>query len=83
MISDSEMTSAGRCSTAETRSSWTRRQRKTLRGKNTFYRGHPTNDVIVVSMIQNLRGSIPAGDTSRLRERSPRLVNAALVDPKT
>ena len=64
---------------------------QTPRGKNTFYWGgafgtwfwiDPTNDVIVVGMIQNLRGSIPTGDTPRLREISPRLVYAALVDPK-
>jgi CubicO group peptidase (beta-lactamase class C family) len=64
---------------------------QTPRGKNTFYWGgafgtwfwiDPTNDVIVVGMIQNLRGSVPTGDTPRLREISPRLVYAALVDPK-
>jgi CubicO group peptidase (beta-lactamase class C family) len=64
---------------------------QTPRGKNTFYWGgafgtwfwiDPTTDVIVVGMIQNLRGSIPTGDTPRLREISPRLVYAALIDPK-
>jgi CubicO group peptidase (beta-lactamase class C family) len=59
----------------------------TPRGKNTFYWGgafgtwfwiDPTNDVIVIGMIQNVGGSIPTGDTPRLRTISPRLVYAAL-----
>ena len=63
----------------------------TPRGKNTFYWGgaygtwfwiDPTNDVIVIGMIQNLGGSIPTGDTPPTRTISPKLVYEALVDPK-
>jgi CubicO group peptidase (beta-lactamase class C family) len=59
----------------------------TPRGKNTFYWGgafgtwfwiDPTNDLIVIGMIQNLNGSIPTGDTPPVRSISPRLVYAAL-----
>jgi CubicO group peptidase (beta-lactamase class C family) len=65
---------------------------QTPRGKNTFYWGgafgtwfwvDPTNDVIVVGMIQNLRGSIPTGDTPQLRALSAKLVYAALTKPST
>jgi CubicO group peptidase (beta-lactamase class C family) len=61
----------------------------TPRGRNSFYWGgafgtwfwiDPTNDVIVVGMIQNLRGSIPTGDTPPLRRISPQMVYAALTD---
>jgi CubicO group peptidase (beta-lactamase class C family) len=61
----------------------------TPRGRNTFYWGgafgtwfwiDPTNDVIVVGMIQNLRGSIPTGDTPPMRAMSTRMVYAALTD---
>jgi CubicO group peptidase (beta-lactamase class C family) len=64
---------------------------KTARGMNSFYWGgafgtwhwiDPTNDVIVVGMIQNLRGSVPTGDTPNMREISPRLIYAALTHPK-
>jgi CubicO group peptidase (beta-lactamase class C family) len=64
----------------------------TPRGKNTFYWGgafgtwfwvDPTNDVVVVGMIQNLRGSIPTGDTPQLRALSAKLVYAALTKPST
>ena len=60
----------------------------TPRGKNTFYWGgafgtwfwiDPTNDVIVIGMIQNLNGSIPTGDTPPVRAISPKLVYAALT----
>ena len=63
----------------------------TPRGKNTFYWGgaygtwfwmDPTNDVIVIGMIQNLGGSIPTGDTPPMRTISPKMVYEALVDPK-
>jgi CubicO group peptidase (beta-lactamase class C family) len=61
----------------------------TPRGRNTFYWGgafgtwfwiDPTNDLIVVGMIQNLRGSIPTGDTPPLRRLSTERVYAALAD---
>lgn len=61
----------------------------TPRGKNSFYWGgafgtwfwiDPTNDVIVVGMIQNVNGSIPTGNTPPLRTLSPRMVYAALTE---
>jgi CubicO group peptidase (beta-lactamase class C family) len=64
----------------------------TPRGKNTFYWGgaygtwfwvDPTNNVIVIGMIQNLRGSQPTGDTPQLRPLSAELVYAALTKPST
>ena len=64
----------------------------TPRGKNTFYWGgafgtwfwiDPSNDVIVIGMIQNLRGSIPTGDTPQLRALSAKLVYAALTKRST
>jgi CubicO group peptidase (beta-lactamase class C family) len=60
-------------------------------GRNTFYWGgaygtwfwiDPTNDVVVVGMIQNVNGSLPRGDTPQVRPLSRRLVSAALVDPR-
>jgi CubicO group peptidase (beta-lactamase class C family) len=62
----------------------------TPRGKNTFYWGgafgtwfwiDPTNDVIVIGMIQNVSGSVPTGDTPPVRTISPKLVYAALAAP--
>jgi CubicO group peptidase (beta-lactamase class C family) len=62
----------------------------TPRGKNSFYWGgafgtwfwlDPTNDLLVIGMIQNVGGSIPTGDTPPLRSISPKLVYAALTDP--
>jgi CubicO group peptidase (beta-lactamase class C family) len=59
-------------------------------GKNTFYWGgafgtwfwiDPANDVVTVGMIQNLRGSIPTGDTPQVRPLSRKLVMQALTDP--
>ena len=64
----------------------------TPRGKNTFYWGgafgtwfwvDPSNDIVVVGMIQNLRGSIPTGDTPQLRALSAKLVYAALTKRST
>jgi CubicO group peptidase (beta-lactamase class C family) len=63
----------------------------TPRGKNSFYWGgafgtwfwiDPTNDLIVVGMIQNVNGSIPTGNTPPVRSISPKMVYAALTDPK-
>ncbi len=60
----------------------------TPRGKNSFYWGgafgtwfwiDPTNDVIVVGMIQNVDGSRPTGDTPPVRTISPKMVYAALA----
>jgi CubicO group peptidase (beta-lactamase class C family) len=61
-----------------------------LQGRNTYYWGgafgtwfwvDPTHDVVVVGMIQNLRGSIPNGGTPPMRSMSQKLVYEALVDP--
>jgi CubicO group peptidase (beta-lactamase class C family) len=61
----------------------------TPQGLNSFYWGgafgtwfwiDPTNDVIVVGMIQNVSGSVPTGDTPPLRTISPNMVYAALTD---
>ena len=63
----------------------------TPEGKNSFYWGgafgtwfwiDPTNDVIVVGMIQNLNGSSPTAGSPQVRPLSRKLVYAALVDPK-
>jgi CubicO group peptidase (beta-lactamase class C family) len=42
----------------------------------------PTNDVVFVGMIQNVRGSVPGGGTPDVRGISPKLVYAALTDRK-
>jgi CubicO group peptidase (beta-lactamase class C family) len=64
----------------------------TPRGKNTFYWGgafgtwfwiDPTNDVVVVGMIQNVGGSIPTGDTPPMRAMSSKMVYDALTNPTT
>ena len=58
-------------------------------GRNTFYWGgafgtwfwiDPTNDVIVVGMIQNINGSAPDGGSPPLRVLSQKLVYQALSD---
>jgi CubicO group peptidase (beta-lactamase class C family) len=63
----------------------------TAEGKNSFYWGgafgtwfwiDPTNDVIVIGMIQNVSGSTPTGGSPQVRPLSRKLVYAALVDPK-
>ena len=59
-------------------------------GKNTFYWGgafgtwfwiDPTNDLIVVGMMQNQDGSRPDRGSPQVRPLSRKLVYAALVDP--
>ena len=64
---------------------------KTPEGKNSFYWGgafgtwfwiDPTNDLIVVGMMQNLNGSSPTAGSPQVRPLSRKLVYAALVDPK-
>jgi CubicO group peptidase (beta-lactamase class C family) len=64
---------------------------KTPEGKNSFYWGgafgtwfwiDPTNDLIVIGMMQNLSGSTPTGGSPQVRPLSRKLVYAALVDPK-
>ena len=64
---------------------------KTPVGRNTFYWGgafgtwfwiDPTNDVVVVGMIQNVSGSSPTGGSPQVRPLSRQLVYQALVDPK-
>ena len=63
----------------------------TPEGKNSFYWGgafgtwfwlDPTNDVVVVGMIQNLDGSRPDRGSPQVRPLSRKLVYDALVDPK-
>jgi len=63
---------------------------QTPRGRNSFYWGgafgtwfwiDPTNDLIVIGMIQNVGGSVPTGKTPRLRTISPQMVYAALTAP--
>ena len=62
----------------------------TPRGKDSFYWGgafgtwfwiDPTNDVIVIGMIQNVGGSVPTGATPPMRSISPKMVYAALTNP--
>jgi CubicO group peptidase (beta-lactamase class C family) len=63
----------------------------TPEGKNTYYWGgafgtwfwiDPTNDMIVVGMIQNTNGSQANSGTPQVRPLSRRLVYQALVDPR-
>ena len=63
----------------------------TPEGRNSFYWGgafgtwfwiDPTNDVVVVGMIQNVAGSTPTGGSPQVRPLSRKLVYQALVDPK-
>lgn len=63
----------------------------TPEGRNSFYWGgsfgtwfwiDPTNDVVVVGMMQNLKGSSPTGGSPQVRPLSRQLVYEALVDPK-
>ncbi len=63
---------------------------RTPDGRNTFYWGgafgtwfwiDPTNDVVVVGMIQNLDGSSPTGGSPQVRPLSRQLVYQALVNP--
>ena len=60
-------------------------------GKNSFYWGgafgtwfwiDPTNDLLVVGMMQNLDGSRPDRGSPQVRPLSRKLVYAALADPK-
>ena len=62
---------------------------KTPEGKNSFYWGgafgtwfwlDPTNDLLVIGMIQNVSGSTPTGGSPQVRPLSRKLVYAALVD---
>jgi CubicO group peptidase (beta-lactamase class C family) len=64
----------------------------TPRGKHSFYWGgafgtwfwiDPTNEVIVIGMIQNVNGSVPTGDTPNMRVLSPKMVYAALQSSRT
>jgi CubicO group peptidase (beta-lactamase class C family) len=63
----------------------------TPEGRNSFYWGgaygtwfwiDPTNDIVVVGMMQNVGGSTPTGGSPQVRPLSRRLVYQALVDPK-
>ena len=63
----------------------------TPEGRNSFYWGgafgtwfwiDPTNDVVVVGMMQNVSGSSPTGGSPQVRPLSRQLVYQALVDPK-
>ncbi|HEU4926013.1 MAG TPA: serine hydrolase domain-containing protein [Vicinamibacterales bacterium] len=62
----------------------------TPEGRNSFYWGgafgtwfwiDPTNDVVVVGMMQNVGGSLPTGGSPQVRPQSRQLVYQALVDP--
>ena len=64
---------------------------KTPEAKNSFYWGgaygtwfwiDPTNDLVVIGMIQNINGSTPTGGSPQVRPLSRQLVYQALVDPK-
>ena len=64
---------------------------KTPEGVNSFYWGgaygtwfwiDPTNDIVVVGMMQNLAGSLPTGDSPPVRPVSRQLVYQALANPK-
>jgi CubicO group peptidase (beta-lactamase class C family) len=64
---------------------------KTPEGRNSFYWGgafgtwfwiDPTNDVIVVGMMQNVDGSRPDRGSPQVRPMSRKLVYAALTDPE-
>ena len=61
----------------------------TPEGRDSFYWGgaygtwfwiDPSNDVVVVGMIQNMDGSLPTGNTPPVRRLSRQLVYEALVD---
>ena len=63
----------------------------TPEGRHSFYWGgafgtwfwiDPTNDVVVVGMMQNVSGSSPTGGSPQVRPLSRQLVYQALVDPK-
>jgi CubicO group peptidase (beta-lactamase class C family) len=63
----------------------------TPEGKNSFYWGgafgtwfwlDPTNDMLVIGMMQNVSGSTPTGGSPQVRPLSRKLVYAALADPK-
>ncbi|RPH55471.1 MAG: class A beta-lactamase-related serine hydrolase [Acidobacteria bacterium] len=63
----------------------------TPEGRNSFYWGgafgtwfwiDPTNDIVVVGMMQNISGSTPTGGSPQVRPLSRQLVYQALVDPK-
>lgn len=63
----------------------------TPEGRSSFYWGgafgtwfwiDPTNDVVVVGMMQNVAGSTPTGGSPQVRPLSRQLVYQALVDPK-
>ena len=63
----------------------------TPEGKNSFYWGgafgtwfwiDPTNDLIVIGMIQNVSGSTPTGGSPQVRPLSRKLVYQALGDPR-
>jgi CubicO group peptidase (beta-lactamase class C family) len=64
---------------------------KSPQGVNSYYWGgafgtwfwiDPTNDLIFVGMIQNLRGSVPGAGTPDVRTLTPRGVYQALVEPR-
>jgi CubicO group peptidase (beta-lactamase class C family) len=63
----------------------------TSEGRNSFYWGgafgtwfwiDPTNDLVVVGMMQNVNGSVPTGGSPQVRPLSRQLVYQALVNPK-
>ena len=63
---------------------------KTPEGKNSFYWGgafgtwfwlDPTNDLLVIGMIQNVSGSTPTGGSPQVRPWSRKAVYASLTNP--
>ncbi len=63
---------------------------KTPEGKNSFYWGgafgtwfwlDPTNDLLVIGMIQNVSGSTPTGGSPQVRPLSRKAVYASLTNP--
>jgi CubicO group peptidase (beta-lactamase class C family) len=63
----------------------------TPEGRNSFYWGgafgtwfwlDPTNDMLVIGMMQNVSGSTPTGGSPQVRPLSRKLAYAALTDPK-
>ena len=63
----------------------------TSEGRNSFYWGgafgtwfwiDPTNDLVVVGMMQNVNGSVPTGGSPQVRPLSRQLVYQALVNTK-
>lgn len=68
-----------------------RAKANTPEGNGSFYWGgafgtwfwiDPTNDMLVIGMMQNVNGSTPTGGSPQVRPLSRKLVYAALIDPR-